>query len=863
LFPFPNNPNGVYGRNTFTQLLPAGGQGKVLSGKADGNFRIGGRQQQLSARYNFTDDWRDIPVTGEAIFSTLRSRVRTQNFSTILNSELSGPDSARPIFNQLRASYGRTRLVFDERRDTEFLSQSNFARTLRNPEEGRFLLDAPVLFNSTLPGSSTAQYETAVRSIRCPNGQTFTLGTVEDFLSPFLVDPCGMRLGFPGFTGYAPVGQVIIGGFSPVGVDVFNFPQRRVNNTYQLADTVTTSLGDHRLAFGADTRRVELNSDLPRNARPLITFYGGPRLTIEQGLATGFSGFVSPTDLAAASAASGVFQTQTKGSDAAIGLRYYQLYFFGQDEWRVRDDLSISYGLRYEYTTPPRELNERIEGTFAEAVRFIPEFRNYIQGRTEIFEPDRNNFAPRIGIAYSPRIFDDRTTVLRAGYGIFYDQIIGAVVSQSRNVFPTFLTLNFAAGIPPNTIFDIFTQNTATLSCPPEGVPRVPATLPGTLNTVNPLTPLSCIVRANANQFPGSFQTTLPARQLEYPVAQHYSFTFEQQLNRSMVVSAAYIGTQGRHLLRATTPNLGPNNIPVAAFFDITRSGEPVLIGVVANPTLLRGADLISRFVTPDAFFNNPPTRPVTNVGAVTIYETSANSRYDALQVQVRGRYARGLQYQGQYTFSHAEDDVSDVFDVAGAPALPQNSLTRAGERADANFDVRHRFSYNLIYGFPDFNDRSSAFRFLFGGLELASTGQFQTGQPFTVNGLFDVNLDGNLTDRLNRTTGIIRTDDRQRPLILQSGTDPTTLLAALGQDGSVPRNSFRASNLLLFNVAAIKHFRFAESQDLTFRAEVFNLTNRENFGIPVRFLEAPGFGQATDTVTPGRRIQFALKYSF
>ncbi|MCA1626341.1 MAG: carboxypeptidase-like regulatory domain-containing protein, partial [Acidobacteria bacterium] len=235
LFPFPNNPNGVYGRNTFTQVLPAGGQGKVLSGKADGNFRLGGRQQQLSARYNFTDDWRDIPVTGDAIFSTLRSRVRTQNFSAILNSELSGPDSARPIFNQLRASYGRTRLIFDERRDTEFLSQSNFARTLRNPKEGRFLLDAPVLFNNTRPGSSTVQYDTNVRSIRCPNGQTFTLGTVEDVLNNLTnVDPCGIAFGFPGFTGYAPVGQVIIGGFSPVGVDVFNFPQRRVNNTYQL-----------------------------------------------------------------------------------------------------------------------------------------------------------------------------------------------------------------------------------------------------------------------------------------------------------------------------------------------------------------------------------------------------------------------------------------------------------------------------------------------------------------------------------------------------------------------------------------------------------------------------------------------------
>jgi hypothetical protein len=71
LFPFPNNPNGVYGANTYTQTLPANGQGKILSGKVDGNWKWRGRQQSFTARYNFTDDWRDVPVVGEALFSTL------------------------------------------------------------------------------------------------------------------------------------------------------------------------------------------------------------------------------------------------------------------------------------------------------------------------------------------------------------------------------------------------------------------------------------------------------------------------------------------------------------------------------------------------------------------------------------------------------------------------------------------------------------------------------------------------------------------------------------------------------------------------------------------------------------------------
>jgi hypothetical protein len=126
------------------------------------------------------------------------------------------------------------------------------------------------------------------------------------------------------------------------------------------------------------------------------------------------------------------------------------------------------------------------------------------------------------------------------------------------------------------------------------------------------------------------------------------------------------------------------------------------------------------------------------------------------------------------------------------------------------------------------------------------------------------VNLDGNLTDRLNSTTGITVTGNRSQPLALTIPDNQLrSLVAAVGQDGSVPRNSFRSGNILSLDLALVKRFVFSEKRDLTFRMDVFNFINRANYGIPVRFLEAPGFGQATDTVTPGRRIQFALKYNF
>ncbi|MGH9836067.1 MAG: TonB-dependent receptor domain-containing protein, partial [Blastocatellia bacterium] len=605
LFPFANNPRGVYGANTFTQTLPASAQGKIVSGKVDGNFKLFDRQQSVVARYNLTDDWRTLPATGGAIFSALRPRVRTQNFSAFLNSELSGPQSARPIFNQLRFSYGRTRLVFDEERNLALggVPDGIFRLPSQLLPDEQFLLNALEIGNFTLP----ADFGVANRG---PVLFQSTGRTTED------------RLG--------PIGQVNIAGFSPVGVDVLNFPQRRTNNTYQLADTLTLRTGDHSFAFGADMRRTELNSDLPRNARPLITFAGAPRLLFDfdpvTRSATNFrlgNDFIPGVDLAAASAASGFQQTLATGP-SDIALRYYQLNFFAQDEWRLLPNLSLSAGLRYEYNTPPRERRRRIENTFnSQDLSAVPDLSRFIAGRRRIFETDQNDFAPRVAVAYSPNFFGpDRATVIRGGYGLFYDQILGAVVSQSRNVFPTFLTVNLAGGGFGRQFGEFLLAN-------PNAFARL-----GTLNSLergDPPVALADVVRL-LNQFATGdpsesvFGATLPARRLRTPMAHHYSFSIEQQLGSNLVASAAYVGTLGRNLLRFTTPNLGPNEflLPLAINAD---SFTPDIFGFALAP----GTRL-----TPNGDFVGG--RPLTGVGSVNIFETTARSRYDSLQLQLRGR---------------------------------------------------------------------------------------------------------------------------------------------------------------------------------------------------------------------------------
>jgi hypothetical protein len=247
-------------------------------------------------------------------------------------------------------------------------------------------------------------------------------------------------------------------------------------------------------------------------------------------------------------------------------------------------------------------------------------------------------------------------------------------------------------------------------------------------------------------------------------------------------------------------------------------------------------------------------------------FETTGKSQYHSMQLQLRGRLVPAFQYQFNYTFSQVKDDVSDVFDLAGASSLPQNSISFAGEYAPSNFDSRHKLAYSVVFDAPSLREQNSFVRYVLGGWQIASTGRFQTGQPFTVNSIYDVNLDGNLTDRLNNNQFITTNGGNNPELLINSANSNAQLqamLAPVGTDGAIGRNSFRGRSLLNLDLSLNKPFAITERQAIQFRVDVFNFINRANFAIPVRFLEAPGFGRSVDTVTPGRRVQFALKYLF
>ena len=370
LYPVPNNPAGPYGANSLTQVLPADGTGDVFSIRLTHQVTS---NNSLNARYNFGDDRLTVPSVNRAIHSTLDSRTRSINLSLILDSAL-GPT----LFNQARFSYGRTKLKFLE-----------------------------------YPGS------------------------------PFIFS-AGGNTPFSRRSDTGPIGELHIVPYSAVGVDVFTFPQSRASNTFQYADSVSWSAGKHLIKFGGDIRRYQLNSLLDRLYRPKAVYAGGLLAEIEPRGTTVISG----VQLASLGVASSVFQTLTSGPpNSTIGLRLTEFRVFMNDNWKVHPRFNLDFGIRYELNTVPREVNNQIEkalrfenvpvagasrfDTAARTFRYnaaVNAYREIVDGRRSIYNPDRNDLSPHVGLAWA--LDAQLQTTLRAGYGIYYDTVLGRPVGQ-------------------------------------------------------------------------------------------------------------------------------------------------------------------------------------------------------------------------------------------------------------------------------------------------------------------------------------------------------------------------------------------------------------------------------------------------
>ncbi len=551
---------------------------------------------------------------------------------------------------------------------------------------------------------------------------------------------------------------ITVPGYSPLG-DEGNNPQRGVSNDYQILDQATWTTGRHLVRFGFDFRVLQQNAFRDVQSRGLISF---------SGLITG-----NPLSelLLGAPTISGVARL-----DNPQHLRGKSYNAFVQDTYRVRPDLTLTLGLRYEYNTPPVDAQNR-------ANLFDPATHTLVAVGTNGFprggfDPDRKDFAPRIGIAWSPG--GKGQTVIRSGYGLYYDQS-SLAPSEGLYFSPPYFDLRLF--FPIQGLFNLTLQD------------PFPANFP-----------LGVPLSATAFQ-----------RNLQTPYMQHWNFNIQRQLGSNRLVEIGYVGSKGTHLYGARDIN------------------QP-------QPS------------TAERY-----QRPLPQFEDVNLLESRGNSNYNSLQARFEQRLRAGLSALASYTFAKSIDDGSSFFTSGGDPNFPQNSYNLRAERGRSNFDVRHRMSISYAYDLP-FKGK------LLGGWQTFGILAFQTGRPVTVALLPD--FDNSNTGRSNLGFGandrpnVIRNpnlDNRTPQRWFDTGA---FVIPPRGNFGNAGRNIVDGPGSQTVSASMIKNTALAERITLQFRAEVFNLLNHANFGLPDNFIGSPTFGQVVSADNP-RRIQLGLKLLF
>ncbi|MGH9944671.1 MAG: hypothetical protein ACRD9R_20175, partial [Pyrinomonadaceae bacterium] len=595
------------------------------------------------------------------------------------------------------------------------------------------------------------------------------------------------------------------------------FPQGRVANNYVVQNTSTYIRGNHTFRGGVDYLRQISRQIAPFNPRGFATFVTG-------GGFTAFANFVDNV---------GGGSTGSTSRDIGSGVYFPSLHrtaLFVQDRWKATPDLTLTLGLRYEHFGTP--FNTLRTPAYTGLFNVDPVTRTGPFSQPNQVASDNNNFAPTLGIAYSPSFsdgvlgtfFGERRTVLRAGYQIGYDSFFNNIASN-------------AAASSPNLIST--TLNSATTAANPRGTPNFLGTIPTTAAALSPLS-----------------QQQLIDPNLVNPYYQRWSVGMQRELPFNLIVDVSYVGSKGTKLY----------------------------INEDANPQVRP-----EQRITP-AGYTGPTSGRLDNLqGARTIRTNGGSSIYHAGQVEVRRRFADNFSLTGAYTFSKLLSNMDEVFAATGNgisnSSLSQTPFIFGGERADraiSFFDRTHRASFTYVYELPFFREQRGFAGKLLGGFQLSGVTILESGVPFTVsNGVDADGIGGSAVDRPNINPAGQR-GVRAVPLVNAQGfitgyvnpdagnaaIDPNTayyianptfvpgLLGSVPRVGSAPRNSERSPGLESFDFNILKRTRLSESTAVEFRTEFFNIFNHPQYGVasvsPFAPVGNPGGANFIGTNTTG-----------
>lgn len=570
------------------------------------------------------------------------------------------------------------------------------------------------------------------------------------------------------------------------------FPQGRIANSWQYQDSVSWNRGRHSMKFGGEFLRQIAKQVAPFNSRGIVQYSQSiTPASLGGGTVTGLANFIdnfggSNSNPVQISFGSGLYRPNL-----------FSYAFFAQDSWKLRNDLTVNFGLRYENFGQP-----------ANQFRY-PAFVGY--GDADILSeskvnPDNNNLAPSVGFSYAPRfssgiggfLSGDGKAVLRGGYQVTYDTWFNNLLS------------NMAAG-SPNAL-----ANTPVASAVNTTTPRGRSNIAAILPTLVPV-PVT----------PYSQQTSVFAKDIRNPYYHRFSLGVQRQVWGNMVVDLAYVGSLGRQLFYTNplNPTL-PNATGTASATQAASTNCPA-------PCLLRFAP---------------------NRGLIQVRDSGLTSNYNAMQLQVRRRYSNtwlgSMGFNSAYTWSRNMDVLSETFATNSSPQNPSRSPVFARLRgidyAPSDNDRRHVWVTSMSWDLRA--PKTGVLGQILGGWQVAPIITLQSGTPFTILNGTDRDWDGSsLGDRatISNPNAPINTFGRVNTSCSTGYTngvncvDPAAVrwisVVTNAPDPNIGgRNANYTTGFFRMDTNILKTFRLAERYKFEYRAEIFNVTNNENFNTPV-----------------------------
>jgi hypothetical protein len=579
-----------------------------------------------------------------------------------------------------------------------------------------------------------------------------------------------------------------------IGLGV-NLPQSQVRNTYQLQDNISYTNGNHSWKFGADIRRNQLHQLFKPTTRGLLEYASLDFLV--KDLATRAN-----------------INKDLPGTARVLHNDWHDFFFYGQDEWKVRPNFTLTLGLRYENPGQPIQdlvdFNQPVLAAFNNDPRFVLQ---PVPGR------DNNNWQPRFGFNWNPQtrssgaigwLTGGDKLVVRGGFTRTHDYAFTNIALNIWSSFP------FVAAV--------------------SAFPTIQATPLPTATTPNPA-PVSVISNAftallNPPFNPSTVNRTIVDENFHMPVYDSFSFEMQREFTRDLVFRVGYVGTKGTGLFESVDAN-------------------PVRIGCT------------------------PPTsaacRTNSNQGPTRLRTNSGSSIYHSLQTSLEKRLTRGFSAGLHYTYSSFIDTMSEIFNVSsGEIAVAQDSYNRRADRGRSSFDRPHRVAGNFVYELPYFRDQKGFAGLVLGGWQFNSQFSLQSGSPFTpLNGADPAatlasisSLVGNAI-RPNLNTTLDLSSMSVEEIVAAGGRSLFTQITAAQRVGNVGRNTLRSDGINNIDFGILKNTRIGENQRLQIRADFFNFTNSRDYGIPDSAVNSSNFLNQWGTDGGNRRIIVGLRYVF